>query len=185
MELQPPHPTDLFPNNQKEKEKKDQVVENKGSFHTLAHKEKDRLGDERVGCIVLPHLNLTLNSLNVLFDLAKELVCPKEQQGVIPELCQVCCSPSEQPSHWLASDLRLSGWFDSVAKKKGGEVGRKEQIRNRHNLWWLRFCFLISIFSLRTFTKQEKLKWFEAQMIEQEIISNIVYGEKRESVSNT
>lgn len=35
------------------------------SFHTLAHKEKDRLRDERVGRIVLAHLNLTFNSLNV------------------------------------------------------------------------------------------------------------------------
>lgn len=46
-----------------------------------------------------------------------------EQQGALPGLCQVCYSPAEQPSPWLASDLRLSGWFDSVVKKGGVEGG--------------------------------------------------------------
>lgn len=65
----------------------------------------------------------------MLFDLAKELVCPMEQQGVLPELCQVCCSPAEQPSPWLASDLRLSGWFDSAVKEgEGGlEKGKNKE----------------------------------------------------------
>lgn len=50
-----------------------------------------------------------------------------EQQGVLPGLCQVCCSPAEQPSPWLASDLRLGGWFDSVVKKGGGELGERKK----------------------------------------------------------
>lgn len=59
---------------EEEKEKKiEQVPKNKTNFHTLVHKEKYRLRDERVGCIILAHLNL-----NVLFDLAKKSVCPIE-----------------------------------------------------------------------------------------------------------
>lgn len=72
-----PHPTDLLPNYHKEKnEQKD--VKNKSSFHTPAHKDKMR----GFGRIALPHLNLTFNFLNVLLDLAEELVRPMEQQGV-------------------------------------------------------------------------------------------------------
>lgn len=55
---------------------------NKSSFHSLAHKEKDWVKDEKVGRIVHAHLNLISNSLNVLFDLASELVCVVDQQGV-------------------------------------------------------------------------------------------------------
>ena len=122
VELKPAHPTDLFPNKK--------VSENKSSFHTPAHKEEDLLRDERVGRIILPNWNLTFNSLNVLLDLAKEPVCPMEQQGVLPRLCQVCCSPAEQPSPWLAADLRRSGWFHSLGKKEVvGMLGEKKKWR--------------------------------------------------------
>lgn len=104
LELEPPHPTDLFPNNQQEKKTRNKQEQ---FSHSSTQRE-----DERVGHIVLPHLNRTFDSLNVFFDLAKEMVDPMEQQGVLPGLCQVCCSLAEQPSPWLAGDLRLGGWFD-------------------------------------------------------------------------
>lgn len=54
---------------------------NKGSFHSLAYKERYWVRDDRVSYIVLAHSNLSSNSLNVLFDLASELVCVLDQQG--------------------------------------------------------------------------------------------------------
>lgn len=92
-----------------------------GKQEQFSHSSTQR-EDERVGHIVLPHLNLTFDSLNVFFDLAKEMVGPMEQQGVLPGLCQVCCSLAEQPSPWLAGDLRRGGWFDGVVKKEVGEA---------------------------------------------------------------
>lgn len=54
---------------------------NKRRFHSLQFKAKNSVKDKRVSCIVLAHLNLISNSLNVLFDLARELVCVLDQQG--------------------------------------------------------------------------------------------------------
>lgn len=72
---------------------------------------------------MLPHLNLTFNSLNVLLDLAEELVCPMEQRGALAGLCQVCRNADEHPSPWLARDLRLGGWLE---ERSGGGFANKK-----------------------------------------------------------
>jgi len=112
---------DLFPNNYRGKKKKNSQRK-KNSFHTLAHKGKDRLRDETVGRIILPHLNLTFNSLNVLFDLAKEPLRPAEQQESHQDVAKASAA--------LLNSLHLGERvaLDVVGGSTRGRKGEKKKI---------------------------------------------------------